>query len=122
MAPSRFTGRVPAANAGTIPSSNGRAMDAPRPLSIVRRERLFFVIIITRSLMYGRDGAASPRRDLLRRSHLEGPALHDRQNQRRPAVITGCGLPRNRAECRHVVVRDRPAEGIGQELFGERPD
>src|ERR1700730_12683909 len=111
MAPSRFTGRVPAANAGTIPSSNGRAMDAPRPLSIVRRERLFFVITITRSLMYWRDGATSPRRDLLRRSHLKGLAFHDPQNQRRPAVVAGYRLPRNRAERRHVVVRDRPAEG-----------
>ena len=53
-APSRLTGRAAvfrmAANAGTMPSSNGSAMPAPRPRSTVRRDKHFFVITIRDSL------------------------------------------------------------------------
>ena len=47
-----FASAVPA---GIIASSSGRAMAAPAPLSIVRRERCFFV----RNMCFSASGAAT---------------------------------------------------------------
>src|SRR5947207_328700 len=101
-------------------------MVAPRPRSIVRRDRLFFVITMKHSLLTGLTGVERrsflARVATLRRSHLKGATVHNSQNQRRPAVVAGSRLSYDRAEGRHIVVRNRPAEGIGQELFRERAD
>ena len=104
-APSRLMGRAAllrtAANAGTMLSSSGSAMVAPRPRSAVRRDRYFFVITIwnpssampigmtTRLLLLLRD-----RRDLARLPHLERLTPGDAQDER---TTSGSRPPRRRA-------------------------
>src|SRR6516162_4646738 len=58
----------------------------------------------------------------LLRSHLKGRALHDAEDQGRPPVIVGGGLGQNGAHCWSVVILDAPAEGVGQQFLGHRPD
>src|SRR5262245_61525445 len=94
--------------AGIIASRSGRASVAPAPLRTVRRGMCFFVKNIALSTM----SVSCPDRMPFNRLHvhLERLALHDRENDRREAVVVAGRLAHDRSDQRHVLILDAPPE------------
>src|SRR5688572_24988703 len=55
-------------------------------------------------------------------AHGERRTLHDAENQRRPAVPSRCGVPRDLADRRQIEMFNSPAQRIRQQLLGKRSD
>src|SRR6185295_14292534 len=89
--------------AGTIDSRNGSAMVTPTPRRNVRCDRCIFEMNINDS------GSPILRRGLLH-FHLKWLALDHAEYQRGEPVIVLGGAPDDRADRRHIVILNRPAQ------------
>src|SRR5712691_1293554 len=109
--------------AGTIASSNGSAKVTPAPLRNIRRGICFFetnmlaaplfTILVARRLRLTRNGRVHALR-----VHLKRLALDDAEDERGEAVVVLCGIPRDGADQRHVLILDAAAQAIRQQFFG----
>src|ERR1700733_1139314 len=55
-------------------------------------------------------------------SHLKWIAFHNSLDERRKAIVILCGFPVDSANHRHIVVLERAARGVSEQLFGYRAD
>src|SRR5690606_67070 len=101
--------------AGTIDSRKGRATTAPAPLRKVRLGNDFFVTNISGSSLLR---AFLAKLD----AHAKRRTFDDTQHDGRKSVIARFRVLDYLTHDRHVVVAQAPAEGVGQQLLGERPD
>src|SRR5882672_7545541 len=92
---------APAANAGVMASSIGRARAAPAPRKNVRRGMDFLKITIF----------CSP--------HLERSAVDDAKNNGRPLLVVRGSFARDLTNNGVVIFFDAATQRIGQEPFGE---
>src|SRR5262245_15645281 len=97
--------------AGLIASRSGRAMLAPMPCKIVRREICFFdiymsVLLFTRTCRYG-----------WRPAHPELIAPHNALDQRGKLIILTRRLTHNPANGRHIVILQGTAIRVHQEAL-----
>src|SRR5262245_1636390 len=92
-----------AASAGTMASSSGSAMVAPRPRRTVRRGRCLPVMI-----MFGLP-------------HLERHALDDSSDDRGPAFVAR-GIADDLPDRRAIVVVGAPAQRVGEKTLRQRRD
>src|SRR5262245_24467110 len=109
--------------AGIIASSSGSATVAPRPRSIVRRDRCFLVTNIVALLSLGGGGLRRDRLVLVggwRRAELERLAVRDAGENRREAVVLAARVVQDAPHRRHVVVLHAAAERVNHELLGQR--
>src|SRR5215831_18157768 len=101
MYPTRMTGAAAVlacgVNAGTMASSNGSARVVPTPRRNVRRGSASFVTTMVDSLLVGIGNHHR------RRTHLEGRAVDDAQDQARKAIVVLLSVARNAPDDRCVV-------------------
>src|SRR5207249_3368622 len=109
--------------AGTIASSNGSATVTPAPLRNIRRGMCFFETNILAAPLFTLPVARRLR--LTRNRGLRAPGIHlkrlaldDAEDERREAVVVACGIPRDGADQRHVLILDAAAQAIRQQFFG----
>src|ERR1700730_5256050 len=122
ITPNRFTGLAAvfamADSAGTMLSRNGNASVAPMPRNTVRRGIAFLEINIALPL-FCRDANRLPALD---RPHAERRARDNACDDRRPAIVALSRVTRDFTHRRLIVVFEAAADGVGQQLGGQRPD